>query len=304
MAATSFNPDLELVRFLPRSIVSRRSLRLLRAGTAVAIVGSKRAKVVRVDDDVTVRLFMPPSIDGPAPALLWIHGGGYVIGKAAMDDTMCIRLSEDLGLVVASVEYRLAPEHPFPTPLEDCYSGLVWLAGLSTVDRTRVAVGGMSAGAGLAAALAQLAYDRGEVGVAFQSLSYPMLDDGTVDRPDPDPDSLRLWSADSNRFGWASYLGGSDSPLVAAARRVDLSDLPPAWIGVGTSDLFYAEDEAYALRLSEAGVDCELFVADGGYHAFDAIEPKAPVSREFVHSRDASLAAGLGIEHSPNVKAR
>jgi acetyl esterase/lipase len=230
--------------------------------------------------------------------LLWIHGGGYVIGSAAQDDAVCRRFADQLGIVVAAVEYRLAPEHRFPVPLHDCHDALVWLAGQPTVDPTRVAVGGASAGGGLAAALAVLARQRAEVPLAFQLLAYPMLDDRTAERTDLDESNFRLWNNEANRFGWQSYTGhrpGSDevSGLAAPSRLDDLAGLPPAWIGVGTLDLFHDEDLAYARRLREAGVECELDVVEGAFHGFDLVRAKAGVSRAFRSAQLTALGAAL-----------
>jgi acetyl esterase/lipase len=156
-----------------------------------------------------------------------------VLGTAAQDDLLCRRFVDNLGITVGSVDYRLAPEHPYPAPLEDCYTALTWLAGLPGVDGDRIAIGGASAGGGLAAALALLARDRAELTPVFQVLVYPMLDDRTVGRHLDDP-GHRLWNATSNRFGWTSYLGGVDPDAAVPARRTDLAGLPPAWVGVGT----------------------------------------------------------------------
>jgi acetyl esterase/lipase len=199
--------------------------------------------------------------------------------------------------VVAAVDYRLAPEHPYPTPLEDAYAGLRWLAAQPDVDAERLAVVGESAGGGLAAGLALAARDRGEVHLAAQVLSYPMLDDRTTDRG-VDARMLRLWNARSNRFGWDSYLGdlaSGEVPATAApARAEDLSDLPATWIGVGTCDLFHAEGVAWAQRLMRAGVPCDLLAVDGAYHGFDVAEPRAEVSRAFLQARIGALRVGLG----------
>ncbi|OBB59538.1 alpha/beta hydrolase [Mycobacterium sp. 852013-51886_SCH5428379] len=238
---------------------------------------------------VTVRLFRPKGIPVPAPALLWIHGGGYVIGTAAQDDELCRRFSSELGISVVSVDYRLAPEHPYPTPLEDCYSALTWLAKLPSVDPERVAIGGASAGGGLAAALALLARDRGEVPLVHQLLVYPMIDDRTVDRKDLDNPGHRLWNQASNRFGWSAYLGDADRDVAVPARREDLAGLPPAWVGVGSLDLFHDEDLAYAERLRTAGVPCEVEVVQGAFHGFDGIVPTADVSRKFFRSQCDAL---------------
>lgn len=239
---------------------------------------------------------MPPT--DPLPALLWIHGGGYVMGTAAQDDSLCRSLADQLGAVVASVEYRRAPEHPFPTPLEDCHDVLVWLAGQDDVDAERVAIGGASAGGGLAAGLALLARDRWQVQPVLQLLVYPMLDDRTVLRRDLDERGYRLWNNASNLMGWRSYLaaepGSPELPAHAVpARAEDLTGLPPAWLGVGTLDLFLDEDLAYADRLRDAGVPCELTVIDGAFHAFDRLAPRSTPARQFRAAQVASLSSAL-----------
>ena len=190
-----------------------------------------------------------------------------------------------LGATVASVEYRLAPEYPYPTPVEDCYSALTRLARLPAVDPKPVAIGGGE----LAAALAFVARDRGEVSVAAQLLVYPMLDDRSADRTDLDDNGHRLWARSSNRFGWDAYLGNADRSVAVPARCEDLSGLPPEWLGVGTLDLFHDEDLAYAERLKAAGVPCELEIVPGAFHGFDVMVPKAQVSRSFFKSQCALL---------------
>ena len=185
-------------------------------------------EVLTLASGVGIRLFRPAGVTGQAPALLWIHGGGYVIGKAAQDDALCRRYARELGATVASVDYRLAPDHPYPAPLEDCYSALTWLARLPSVDPSRVAIGGASAGGGLAAALALLTRDRGEISLAAQLLVYPMLDDRTVDRKGLDNPGLRLWNQTSNKFGWTAYLGNAD-PRGGGARTARR----PQWVAAG-----------------------------------------------------------------------
>jgi acetyl esterase/lipase len=295
-----FHPDLRAARFLPRTTVGPRSLPLMRAMTRLsAAAGRSKAEVVPVSEGVSVRVFRPTAVTGPGPALLWIHGGGLVMGYAGMDDDFCRRAARELGAVVASVEYRLAPDHPYPTPLHDCHAALRWLADQPGVDPRRIAIGGASAGGGLAAALALLARERGEVHPAFQLLVYPMLDDRTVRAADGTADRLRMWNAASNRFGWRSYLGGSAGAEVpgfaAAARADDLTGLPPAWIGVGTLDLFLAEDREYARRLRAAGVAVDLHEVPGAYHGFDMVQRRAPVSRAFVGSQLTALGAALAL---------
>ncbi len=245
-------------------------------------------EVITLGSGAGVRLFRPVGVTEPTPALLWIHGGGYVIGTARQDDPVCRRFSRRLGITVASVDYRLAPEHPYPAPLEDCYSALTWLAGLPSVDRGRVAIGGASAGGGLAAALALLARDRGEITPTFQVLAYPMLDDrssATAENP-----NYRLWNTQSNYFGWTAYLGGADPQVAVPGRRDDLTGLPPAWLGVGTHDLFQNEDLAYAERLRNAGVPCHVEVIPGAFHGFDLVAPKAQVSQTLFRQPVRELA--------------
>lgn len=247
--------------------------------------------------EIRLRIYRPATTLGPTPVLLWLHGGGYVMGKPEINDADCDRYVRELGVSVVSVGYRLSPEHPFPAGLNDAYAALRWLGANGSelgFDSARVAVGGASAGAGLAAALAQLAHDRGECDLAFQLLIYPMLDDRTAIRPGAERAERPGWSGASNRFGWKSYLGASfglqEIPSYAApARRPELSGLPPAWIGVGSIDLFHDEDVAYADRLQVCGVDCELVIVPGAFHGFDVLAPEAPVVEAFRRSQMAAL---------------
>ena len=190
------------------------------------------------DPDIAVRTYRPLDQVQPSPALLWVHGGGYVLGDLDSTDIMVRQLVADTGCVAVSVDYRLAPENPYPAPLEDCYAALRYLfehADTLQVDKARVAIGGASAGGGLAAGLALLVRDRGEFNIAFQLLVYPMLDDRNIQPASEDrPDTL-LWTRENNLIGWRSYLGqepgtGDVSPYAAAFRAEDLSGLPPAFI--------------------------------------------------------------------------
>ncbi|MGU3498235.1 alpha/beta hydrolase [Mycobacterium sp. C31M] len=291
----AFHRDLSrIARYLPRKIVTPTSIGLLQR---MNVLTDRRVpagvEVLTLTSGVGVRLYRPRSTPAaPGLALLWIHGGGYVIGSAAQDDLLCRRFAEALGATVASVDYRLAPRHPYPAGLEDCYAALTWLAGLPAVDPGRLAIGGASAGGGLAAALALLARDRGEVSPAAQLLVYPMLDDRSVGTHLDDP-GHRLWTHESNRFGWSAYLGTADPAVAVPARRDDLQGLPPAWIGVGTLDLFHDEDLAYAERLRAAGVPCDVEVVEGAFHGFDQIAPKTAVSQSFSDAQRAWLSRTL-----------
>jgi acetyl esterase/lipase len=233
--------------------------------------------------------------------MIWIHGGGFIIGTPEQDQANLIEMCRDLGMTVAAVAYRLSPDHPFPAALNDCYAALEWLHGAADdlgVARDRIAVGGNSAGAGLAAGVVQFAHDAQEVPIAFQLLIYPMLDDRTTNRTDIDQKRLRMWNSKSNVVGWTAYLGhrpgGEGVPGYAApARRENLAGLPPAWIGVGTCDLFHDEDVAYARRLMEAGVPCTLKVVEGAFHGFE-LAGKAKVVEEFRASYIAAMRAVVG----------
>jgi len=253
------------------------------------------------DPAVRVRVYQPTDRPGLLPALLWIHGGGYVMGDIEQDDRLMQQLVTRVGCVAVSVDYRLPPEHQFPAPVEDCYAGLRWLfthASDLGVDPSRIAIGGASAGGGLAAGLALLTRDRGEVPVAFQLLIYPMIDDQNVTPASYAITDPRVWQRESNRLGWKAYLGrdgGEDdvSPYAAAARATDLTNLPPAYIPVGALDLFIDENIEYAQRLIQAGVPTELHVYPGAFHGFDLFAPSAAVSKRFKAERDQALKRAL-----------
>lgn len=290
-----FHPELRrAAAFLPRTAVGPRLVPIIRG--VLAQLERVRPSGLEVADlgEITVRVHRPDSA-GPHPALLWIHGGGMVIGTAAQDDKLCRYFADTTGCVVAAVNYRLAPEHRFPVPLDDCYRALEWLADLPDVDRERVAIGGASAGGGLAASLALLVKERGLLTPVLQLLVYPMLDDRTVLRADPDDAQRRLWNNRSNAYGWSSYTGlapgaAQVSTLAAPGRHDDLEGVAPAWIGVGTLDLFHDEDVAYAEALRAAGVACELDVIQGAFHGFDGVVSKSEVARAFRAAQTRALA--------------
>ena len=252
---------------------------------------------------VMVRVYQPANRTGELPGLLWIHGGGYVLGSVERDDVLAAHMARTVDCVVVSVEYRLAPEHPYPAPLEDCYTALKWLADESSkllVERAKIAIGGASAGGGLAAGLALLARDRGDVDLAFQLLVYPMLDDRNTELPNPTAPDTFVWSRQNNLMGWKAYLGkeyqADNLPVYAApARAGSLVGLPPAYISVGDLDLFCEENITYAQRLIAAGVSTELHVLPGAYHGFNSFAPKAQISRDFNDARDDILRRALHV---------
>jgi acetyl esterase/lipase len=296
-----FHPDLASARFIPKLSFSPLVLRL---------TGDRRPKVGPLPDDVVsedvtvpgenpvqLRVYRPVSLKPGSPALFWIHGGGFIGGSLEQDQLANIEFARRLGITVVALRYRFAPQHPSPAAIEDAYAGLTWLFAAAAergIDASRIAIGGASAGAGLAAALALYSLDRGEVKPVFQLLVYPMLDDRTATRTDHDTRNARIWTAKSNHFAWTSYLGTAPggagvSPYAAPARREDLGGLPPAWIGVGTLDVFFDEDVEYARRLVDAGVACKLEIVPGAFHGFDALYSRKDVSRRFFDEKVAAL---------------
>jgi acetyl esterase/lipase len=245
--------------------------------------------------EVASVVYRPRELTGPLPTIVDMHGGGYVAGAAHFGGARNMALANDLGCMIVSVDYRLAPEAPFPAGLDDCYSVLEWVhaeAEALGVDRTRIALTGDSAGGGLAAALALMARDRGEVPLVAQILTYPMLDDRTASVTKTSPFvGEYMWTPESNCFGWECYLGApagsASSPYAAPARATDLAGLPPTLIAVGQLDLFVAEDIDYARRLIDAGVPTELHVYSGAFHGFDAVATSA-----------ASLAHGATVRQA------
>jgi acetyl esterase/lipase len=260
-AFTFSNKNLWLVRLLMPLMPTPRTPEVLAEN--VHIPGNDDRTRIRL------RVYRPRSVAPPTPVLVWLHGGGYVMGRPELDEVRCTQYVRELGIIVVSVDYRCAPRHPFPAGLEDSYSALKWMQSHPQ-----------------------------EVKPVFQLLVYPMLDDRTVLRTDVDDSGSVTWNQRSNRFGWESYLGekcgAGDTPEYAVpARREDLSCLPPAWIGVGTADLFHDEDMAYAQRLREYGVECEVYVVSGAFHGFDRFAPGAPVVRGFRESQMSALRRSL-----------
>lgn len=255
----------------------------------------------RESPHVMVRVYKPSGVKRPAPGFYWIHGGAMVVGNVAMDDLQCKRVAVESDCIVASVEYRLAPENPHPAPIEDCYAGLKWFFSHAEhlgVDRARIAVGGASAGGGLAAALALLARDRGEMEIAFQQLIYPMLDDRNITPSSHSINHPGMWTRKENIAAWSHLLGkpaGSDdvSPHASPARAENLSGLPPAFIIVGELDLFVDEDIEYAQRLTRAGVPTELHVFPGAFHLSDRYLPKSATSKRWAAVTASALRQAL-----------
>ncbi|OKL55101.1 hypothetical protein BSZ39_00785 [Bowdeniella nasicola] len=251
--------------------------------------------------EVDLYTFEPTGVELSDGIAVWIHGGGLIMGSTELDIESCSKLAHDLGTTVVSVDYRLAPEHPYPAAIDDCVAAIRWAyeeAKAGKFNPDKIVVIGASAGGGLAAAAVQRAHDEG-IPVAFQALIYPMLDATTGQRPTPGRGEFS-WTPSANRYGWRSYLGAlprprDGRPYAVPAEREDLSGLPPAWIGVGDLDLFFDEDLEYARRLREAGVEVELVAVPGMYHAADGLAPDAPKMRTF---RASMISALREVLHS------
>ncbi|MAH11365.1 MAG: lipase [Acidimicrobiaceae bacterium] len=246
---------------------------------------------VSQDPHVVVRVHRPADADGTLPCLFSIHGGGYVAGSYAMDDSSMDELCPKLGIVGVSVEYRLAPEHPYPAAIDDCEAALRWTIANAAdlgIDADKIGITGVSAGGGLCAALGLRARDGG-IPVRFQLLDCPMIDD-TMTTASSQLEGLAIWSKASNNFGWNAYLGsrrGGDVPADAApARATDLSGLPPSYVCVGGADGFRDEDITYAQRLMAAGVDTELHVYPGVPHGVRFWQGTEPARRYWADQVD------------------
>jgi acetyl esterase/lipase len=232
--------------------------------------------------DIKVRIYRPTDATGTLPGIYFIHGGGMILGDIDGEDAVATQICERVDAVVVSVEYRLAPEHPYPAPVEDCYAGLVWMArhaGELRFDPDRLAVYGGSAGGGLTIAISMLARDRGFPALRFQMPIYPMIDDRNETPSSYEITDIGLWDRAGNIEAWKWYLGdGKPDQYAAPARAEDLTGLPPTFIDVGTVDLFRDEDITFAMRLMQAGVPTELHVNPGAYHAAEVFAPECELS--------------------------
>ncbi len=301
-----FDPELEAALVRRRDEVVRElaahqiaALRTRSADPRVvedAAAGRFRADVLTVVGDgtceVPVLLLVPEAADGPVPWFLHLHGGGLVTGTMWDDVVPLLDLAAEAGCAIASVGYRLAPEDPYPAALDDAEAALTWLvahAGELGLDPARVVVEGISAGAGLAAALTLRVRDRGGPVPAGQMLLCPMLDDRNDSGSTRQMAGHGAWDRTANATAWRAYLGdaagGADVPAYAApARASDLSGLPPAFVDVGSAETFRDEVVDYATRLWLSGCAAELHVWPGGFHGFEYFEPTAVLSR---HAREA-----------------
>lgn len=236
------------------------------------------------------------------PAMLWIHGGGFVMGHPDMDDLLCERFVQTANCVVVSIDYRLAPEHPYPAAIEDCYAGLVWMTAEAPslgIDVKRVAIAGASGGGGLTAALALMARDKGGPSIIFQMPLYPMLDNRNETPSSYEiTDAQATWSRSNNLTAWRMYLGEEKdtnelSPYAVPSRADNLAGLPPTYTCIGQLDLFRDETFDYVTRLAQAGVDVEMNLYPGSFHCFEVFVPEAEVSQRASQNYLDAMARAL-----------
>ena len=248
--------------------------------------------------ELTLRVHRPADApDDPLPCVYWIHGGGMVIGRPVDEDAKCQQLVEALHCVALVPDYRLAPEHPYPAPVDDCYHGLSWVAanaGALGIDADRIAVAGQSAGGGLTASVALMARDRGGPALVLQMLLAPMLDDRNATPSCRGLPALTIWDRPMNVRGWGAFLGelaGAEQlpPYASPGRVEDLSRLPPTFVDVGGAEIFRDETIDYVARLVRGGVPTELHLYAGAYHGYDSFAPDADASRATWERRRAAL---------------
>ncbi|MFD0677231.1 MULTISPECIES: alpha/beta hydrolase [unclassified Paenibacillus] len=307
------NPEIkEMFSFIPEVIYTRENLGAKRnemnemfAGLAgslpindAVITSEKHVPGAEGDPDVRIKIYEPKAKDETLPGVLYIHGGGYILGSADMMDPALQQLVSELNCVIVSVDYRLVPEHPFPAPLEDCYAALKWFSENAEelgVDSSRIAVVGPSAGGGLTAAVSLLARDRKGPSIIFQMPLYPMIDDRSITKSSNEITDERVWNKTKNQFGWKMYLGEMDevSQYAAPARATDLSGLPPTYTCVGDLDPFRDETIDYVLRLTQAGVPTEFHLYPGCFHGFEEYFPTAEISQRIVKGYTTALKHAL-----------
>lgn len=248
--------------------------------------------------DLAVRVYRPVNAVGPLPGILFIHGGGMVLGTLDTDHLTATMLCENVGAIVVSIDYRLAPENPAPAAIEDCYAGLTWMAGhadeLGYGPVERLAVYGGSAGGGLAIATALVSRDRGGPTLRYLMAPYPQIDDRNVTASSLEIVDIGIWDRAGNIEAWEWYLGGQPADQYSAPTRAkDLTGLPPSFIDVGDQDMFMDEDLEFASRLKDAEVPVELHVYPGAYHASEVFAPTAELSQRIWATRIAALQKAL-----------
>jgi len=280
------------------NVVEVRALvgQMLQAKGTDGVVVTKK-QISTDEGEVGIYIYQPEIKTPDSPGILWIHGGGFIMGNAESD--FAGMFAKELNATVVSVDYRFAPEHPFPAGLNDCYAALLWMvehAKELSIDPGRIAIGGDSAGAGMAAGLALRNRDEKGPKIALQLLLYPMLDN-LHDTPSGSIEDYPVWNRPTSINAWEMYLNGTPdlkaSPYAAAARARDVSGLPPTFITTGAVDLFRDEVIDYAQRLMAEGVPTRLAVFPGMYHSSEVFVPDAKVSRQMRNTYVAALKDAL-----------
>lgn len=263
----------------PTNPLIRRAGRIVPALWPAPLIQGVRTQQVK-NTEIHATIYSP---ENPRGAVLWIHGGGLLMGHPRQDVKHLKETAAEVGVTLVAPRYRFAPENPYPAALDDVYSAHHWLlthAEELGIRPDRIVIGGQSAGGGLAAALCQRLHDEGGLQPAGQWLFCPMLDDRAAST-----DRNPIWDADSNAQAWRFYVNGNpDAPYAVPGRRADLSGLPPAWLYAGSSELFYGEIVDYAERLKAAGVPTECEVIDGGVHAFELWAPHTAAAKRLLMS--------------------
>ncbi|HEY7854742.1 MAG TPA: alpha/beta hydrolase [Aquiluna sp.] len=248
--------------------------------------------------DLAVRVYSPKSASKPAPGIVYIHGGGMIMGGLDGEDGTCQMMADRLGAVIASVDYRKAPENPYPAAPEDCYAGASWVfenASDLGIDTANIGIYGQSAGGGLTLAVVLMARDRGGPKFSFMAPIYPMIDDRNTTESSKLVTDVGIWDRAGSIEAWGWYLGGAEADQYAApARAKDLSGLPPAYIDVGELDMFRDEDIEFAKRLAEANVQVEFHLWPGAYHASEVFAPEANLSATIWNTRIAAIKRLMG----------
>lgn len=244
--------------------------------------------------DLAVRVYTPTNVPAPAPGIVYIHGGGMIMGGLDGEDGTCQMMADRLGAVIASVDYRKAPEHPYPAAPEDCYAAATWVVDNAEqlgIDRRNVGIYGQSAGGGLTIAVALMARDRGGPRFAYMAPIYPMIDDRNTSESSLLVTDVGIWDRAGSLEAWGWYLGGAEADQYAApARAKDLRGLPPAFIDVGELDMFRDEDIDFVKRLGEAHVPVEFHLWPGAYHASEVFAPEAALSVRIWDTRIAGIS--------------
>ena len=286
---------------LPELVINAEGLSEMRKLVTPSPEALPKNERIEVYDEIIgkglrVQVYKPKKEQKEYPALLWIHGGGHIVGTPEGNMYFALGVADMLSCIVVAPDYRLAPEHPYPADVEDCYNTLVWMTENLPVRKDRVAVAGNSAGGGLTAAVALMARDREGPAIAFQMPLYPMLDCRNITPSSYQITDHRVWCRDFNILSWELYLANvsGDVPAYASpAMAKDLSNLPPAYIMVGQLDPFRDESITYAQRLMQAGVPVELHVVPGAFHGFEGAISEAEVSVKTMTEYVNALADAL-----------